>query len=247
MKTFVQNAAIIIFSALVSGCASTGVKVKLLDQPFMQTLNENGKATIANYGSGHAVSGYVSSEYGAWKTSSGQRATPTTWIISKVSMDWLDEKCLAAIEDVLVSDHALHYVARLEAGLPTSWANSPREDKKFPLNIWAEWEDFYKLNENYVQLRDKHGITAFIKIKLTYSVAVGWRKPPRLQVDWDVVNVDGQSKIKIITFETAAVGQEIFVDTQDPKYADDYITLARQNATQFVNLLAKQNVNGGKN
>jgi len=243
MKTLAQNVAIIIFSALVSGCAST-TGVRLQNQSFMQTLRENGKATIANFGSGHIAWESKGTEYIQPDPHVGaiRQEKINSGIISKVPIDKLDEKCLAAIEDVLVSQSNLNYIARSKLGLMTSWPDNPSKYKVVSMNNFnwdLLWEDFYKINENYAQLMDKNGITAFIKVKLTYYVAFGWKKPPRLRVDWNIVTIDGQSKYRVITIETAAVGREIFVNTQDPKYADDYIALARQNALQFLNFLAK--------
>ena len=182
-----------VLAVLLTGCASTK-----LDPVFVQTLREGGRATIANYSSGHVCGpGLVV-------------AGPAT----------LDDKCLAAIEEVLRAGTDIAYVERASLGLSGTGPADPT-------------------GESYLALRDKGRITGVIKLQLMFQVAPGFKKVPRLAVVWEVLTTEGVCKVKINTAATAGKSGGVFLNTMHPGYAETFAELARRNASQFLKLLSK--------
>jgi hypothetical protein len=135
-------------------------------------------------------------------------------------VETLDEKCIAVVEQALLSGRDLPYVARASLGL--SGPGPSRYDKT-------------NTNAQYAALKEK-GISAMISVQLFFRVGVGWDKPLILAMKWTVYSPDGQKLVEADTEETSAPRESS--DIADPENEATLVELARLGALDFLTELA---------
>ncbi|MCX5710107.1 MAG: hypothetical protein NT088_05225 [Candidatus Omnitrophica bacterium] len=216
------NQFFVLLLALCAGCASPGTKH--MDYVFLQTMRDTGKITITDYqdqhygshGANMAVLGGVVGGVVAGIANSSQSKKPY--------VEQLNEKCIVAIEQVLLHQKDFSYVERSSIGL-----TEPK---------------FTKVKDapsNYMELKDKYGITGVIKVTLKFQISPGWKKPMQLLVIWDMCSPEGESKVNIVTDAASEKGVEVFPDTRNPVYEATFVELASRNATKFIEMLRQGN------
>ena len=189
---------------------------------FMAALRQPGsgiKATLASYTADDRprpvnLHGSYTGKMGADGSLVGQ------FISYDAPVETLDEKCIAVVEQVLLSGRDLPYVARSSLGL--SGPGPTRYDKT-------------KTNEQYAALKQK-GISAIIRVQLFFRVGVGWDKPLILAMKWTVYSPEGQTLVEADTEETSEPRESS--DIAEPKNEATLVELARRNALDFLTGLA---------
>jgi len=215
-------AAAALLLAVFSGCVSPGVKNA--DSAFMQTLRATGKVTIANYEDIHAAD--VAPKLGVLPTLLVDPDAFNSEAIQR-KLNYragLNEKCISAIEKILLAGKDFPYVARASLGL-----SGPGPDKS-------------GMAAYYTGLKGTNKVTALIKVQFIFGAEMGWKKHLIMYVKWEILSPDGQIRAKVLTSAASAKAEEIFPDSLSPRNEFTFVELADRNATQFLELIRKQNI-----
>ena len=131
-------------------------------------------------------------------------------------MATLDQRCLASIEGVLSSADMLNYVKRSDIGLSGLGFNITDTSKY------------------YAELETASGITAMIKVQLSYDVSLGFKKQMQMGVVWDIFSPQGELKYHFSTQAISDIPAGVFPDSLNPKHEETYVGLAGRNAELFL-------------
>jgi hypothetical protein len=195
-----------------------------INPAFVAAMHQPGssiKATLASYSADDRPRPVVL--HGSYTGKMNSDGTLVGQFISHdAHVETLDEKCIAAIEQVLASGTDLPYVARSSLGL-----SGPG----------PTMSDQTKTSEQYIALKEK-GISAMIAVHLSFRIGVGWKKPLILAIRWRIYSPDGQTLVEADTEIESAATDSVFPDIADPQNEATLIDLAKRNAMWFLTMFA---------
>jgi len=194
-----------------TGCVTAGIKK--IDSDFSTDERKLRKATIVNYIGLHPPRGRSFGVAGVLAAAAVQDQQRGRYI------EELNSKCIQSIDEELAPNTALPYLTRSSLGISGA---GPVEEKRLPI---------------YTDLKLNHGVTAMITVRLNFGIKTGFKKRVFLFVNWEVFSPDGHSELAIDTEEIADFADETFPDTDDPRYENTFVELARRSAESFLHLL----------
>ncbi len=196
------------------GCASTKI-----EKSVIQSMQDPGKTTIVSYSSIHLGNDLAFSSMGLVGAVVGQVVKDDEMMENDAYVTSLNEKCIAAIESILISTNLISYSSRSSVNLPEEGLSA------------TDRPSFYK------ELQRKYGISSMINITLNYGVGYGIPKPMCLRITWDIYSPDGTKQFRVKTDSYSEKTRFTTPNTMNPQFEETFIELSRQNAIAFANRL----------